>query len=346
MLIILKKSVDGNEVARLLNDIKQSGYSYKRLIESDADIIEVEGAPSFFQYDYFKSFDAVKKIVTSYEFNEKVYRANKKKDSSIKVKNIKIGGKNIELIAGPCAVESYEQTERIAENLSKMGVKLLRGGAYKPRTSPYSFQGLSENGLKILGRVARKYDMAIVTELLDIRNIDAVCEYADIVQIGTRNATNYALLKEAGRLKKPVLLKRGIASTVREFLLAAEYIICHGNPDVILCERGIRTFETEAYRTSLDITALSIIKQISHLPVIADPSHSAGAWNLIESLSLAAIAAGCDGIMIEVHDRPHEALSDAGQSLKPIKLKSLIQKAIKVASCLNKTFMYKTMKLK
>jgi 3-deoxy-7-phosphoheptulonate synthase len=339
MLIILKKGADEREVARLLENIKQSGYTYARANEGGADMIELEGAPSYFQLDFFRSFAPVKKVVTSFEYREKVYRAGGKKDTSVTVKGRSIGGGNIELIAGPCSVESYEQTERIAEKLSKMGVRLFRGGAYKPRTSPYSFQGLNENGLKILSRIAKKYGMAIVTELLDVRNIDAVCEHADIIQIGTRNANNYALLKEVGKLKKPVLLKRGISSTIKEFLLSAEYIMCQGNSEVILCERGIRTFESEAYRTSLDITAVSVVKEVSHLPIIVDPSHSAGAWNLVERLSLASIAAGADGIMVEVHDRPQEALSDAGQSLRPEKLKPLIKKAAEVAECFGKTFM-------
>ncbi len=339
MLIILKSGAAEKDIERLTGNIKQSGYSYSRVREEGVEMIEVEGVPAYFQLDYFKSFESVKKVVTSSGFSEKVYRSSHKSDTRIKVNGRTIGGGNIELIAGPCSVESYEQTERIAEKLSKMGVKLFRGGAYKPRTSPYSFQGLNENGLKILGRIAKKYNLAIITELLDIRNIDAVSEYADIIQIGTRNASNYALLKEAGKLKKPVLLKRGVSSTIKEFLLSAEYIMCQGNSNIILCERGVRTFETAAYRTSLDITAVSIIKEISHLPIIVDPSHSAGAWNLVESLSLASIAAGADGIMIEVHDRPHEALSDAGQSLMPQKLKPLIQKASKIAQCFNKTFM-------
>lgn len=346
MLILLKNNAAEHDITRLIESIKQSGYSYARHREGQTDMIELEGAPAYFQLDFFKSFPSVKKVVTSLDFSEKVYRANKKGDTVISAGGRRIGGKNIELIAGPCSVESFEQTERIACALSEMGVKLFRGGAYKPRTSPYSFQGLNEKGLKILSEVAKKYKMAIVTELLDVRNIDKVCEYADIIQIGTRNASNYPLLKEAGKLKKTILLKRGVSSTIKEFLLSAEYIMCQGNSRIILCERGIKTFETAAYRTSLDITAVSIIKEVSHLPVIVDPSHSAGAWNLVESLSLASVAAGADGIMIEVHDKPQEALSDAGQSLKPEKLKPLIEKALKIAGCFNKTFMGRKERLK
>lgn len=339
MLIILRKGADEKEVARLLDNIKRSGFSCARGSEGGVDMIELEGAPSYFQLDHFSSFPPVKKILTSFDYTGKVYRGSGKADTCVTVKGRQFGGGNVELIAGPCSVESREQTERIAEKLSKAGVRLFRGGAYKPRTSPYSFQGLNEKGLKILGGVAKKYGMAVVTELLDVRNIDAVCEYADVIQIGTRNASNYALLKEAGRLGKPVLLKRGISSTIKEFLLSAEYIMCQGNSNVILCERGIRTFESEAYRTSLDITAVAVIKEVSHLPVIVDPSHSSGAWNLVERLSMAAIAAGADGVMIEVHDRPQEALSDAGQSLVPEKLTPLIARAAKAAECFGKTFM-------
>ncbi|HNY12920.1 MAG TPA: 3-deoxy-7-phosphoheptulonate synthase, partial [Candidatus Wallbacteria bacterium] len=256
----------------------------------------------------------------------------------IEVGTVKIGGNQVQIIAGPCSIESYEQTSRIAAKVASVGIKLFRGGAFKPRTSPYSFQGLNEEGLKILKDVTKENGMYAVTEFLDVRHADMIREYADIVQIGTRNAMNYPLLKEAGRMNKPVLLKRGISSTIKEFLLCAEYIMCQGNERVILCERGIRTFEN-AYRSTLDLAAVSIIKELSHLPIIVDPSHASGAWNLVSDLSLASIAAGADGVMIEVHDIPSEALSDSRQSLKPEKLSELAGKISKIASCLGRSFM-------
>lgn len=339
MLIILKDKVSVKEINYLTNLLKQMDFSYAIFTKNKIKMLEVEGVPSFFQFNFINSLDFVDKIITSVNYSQKVYKNFKVKDTIIEIKNRKIGGDYIEIIAGPCAVESVEQTERLAKKLSTMGIKLFRGGAYKPRTSPYSFQGLNLKGLKILNQISKKYDLAIVTELLDVRDIDVVYEYADIIQIGTRNSFNYPLLKEVGKINKPILLKRGFCSTIKEFLSSAEYIISNGNLNVILCERGIKTFETEAYRSTFDISAVAILKEVSHLPIISDPSHSSGAWNLVEKLSLASICCGANGVMLEVHDMPHKALSDAKQSLMPDKLKKLIENMKKVTKCLNKKFM-------
>ena len=243
-----------------------------------------------------------------------VSREWKKENTIIKLGEVEIGGNNTTLIAGPCAVESEEQIHTICEFLSKKGVKLLRGGAYKPRTSPYSFQGLKLEGLKLLRNAADKYNLKVVTEVMSSGSVAEVAEYADILQIGTRNMQNYQLLKAVGKIKKPVLLKRGMSSSIEEWLLAAEYILLGGNPNVILCERGLRTFET-ATRNTLDLSAVPLVKQLSHLPIIVDPSQGTGVRDLIIPMSAAALASGADGLIIEIHNQPEEAMSDGDQSI-------------------------------
>lgn len=233
----------------------------------------------------------------------------------ITIGNVRVG-KDFVIIAGPCSVESEDQTLRTAYAVKEAGADMLRGGAFKPRTSPYAFQGLGMKGLKILDKAKRETGLPIVTEVVDARDVSWVCEYADIIQIGARNMQNFSLLKEAGRVKKPVLLKRGMYSTLEEWLNCAEYILAEGNPDVILCERGIRTFETYT-RNTLDLSIVPAVKEVTHLPIMVDPSHGTGKLSLIEPMSLAAVAAGADGILLEVHIDPEHAMSDAGQQIKP-----------------------------
>ena len=242
-----------------------------------------------------------------------VSREWKKEDTTFEINGVCIG-KDLVMIAGPCAVENREQIFTISEYLCKLNIKFLRGGAYKPRTSPYSFQGLKTEGLQLLREAGDKYGLAVVSEIMGLDKIEEFCEYADILQVGTRNMQNYPLLKALGKSGKPVLLKRGMSSTIEEWLLAAEYIISSGNDRVILCERGIRTFET-ATRNTIDIAAIPLVKLLSHLPVILDPSQGTGLRDLVNPISLAAIAAGADGLIIEVHNQPEEALSDGDQSL-------------------------------
>ncbi|MCK9444433.1 MAG: 3-deoxy-7-phosphoheptulonate synthase [Tissierellaceae bacterium] len=250
-------------------------------------------------------------------------------DTIIDVGGIKIGGGNVSIMAGPCSVESEEQLMSIARSVKSLGAHILRGGAYKPRTSPYSFQGLGEEGLKLLKKAKDETGMPIVTEAMCVDNFHIVEEYADIIQIGARNMQNFSLLKRAGKSKKPVLLKRGLSSTIEEFLMSAEYIMAEGNPNVILCERGIRTFETYT-RNTLDISAVPAIKELSHLPIIVDPSHASGRWAMIKPLSKAAVAVGTDGLMIEVHNDPEHALSDGAQSLKPERFGQLMDELNKI----------------
>lgn len=243
-------------------------------------------------------------------------RLNGMMDTVIDVKGVKIGGGHVTMMAGPCSVESREQIMNTAESVKKSGAQILRGGAFKPRTSPYAFQGLGEEGLKLLQEAGEKYNMPVITEVMEIDTFDMVESYADILQIGARNMSNFSLLKRAGKSKKPILLKRGMSSTIEEFLMSAEYILASGNSKVILCERGIRTFET-MMRNTLDLASIPLIKELSHLPIIIDPSHGTGIRELVLPMSKAAVVIGGDGLMIEVHHKPEEALCDGPQSLNP-----------------------------
>ncbi|MCF0106482.1 MAG: 3-deoxy-7-phosphoheptulonate synthase, partial [Holdemanella sp.] len=256
-------------------------------------------------------------------------------DTIVDVNGIAIGGKNIVMIAGPCSVEGQEQISRIANKVKEAGAHILRGGAYKPRTSPYAFQGMGTKGILALVNARNKTGLPIVSELMAIENLDEFVENVDIIQIGARNMQNFDLLKAVGKTRKPVLLKRGLANTIEEWIMAAEYIMSQGNPNVIFCERGIRTFEKYT-RNTLDLAVIPIIKERTHLPIVIDPSHAAGDYKLIESLSLAAIAAGADGLIIEVHDDPINAWSDGAQSLKPDKYADLIKKGKAIAQVIGR----------
>ncbi|MBV9473085.1 MAG: 3-deoxy-7-phosphoheptulonate synthase [Solirubrobacterales bacterium] len=265
--------------------------------------LELEGTPGV---------DRVVPILKPYKLASSQFKHDRR--TVLEIGSRKIGGENFALIAGPCTVESREQTLETARVVRDAGAALFRGGAYKPRTSPYAFQGLGQEGLRLLAEAKRETGLPVVTEVMDSRDLEAVLEVADVVQIGARNMQNYSLLSEVGRCGRPALLKRGLSSTLEELLMAAEYILKEGNPNVMLCERGIRTFET-AYRYTLDLTAVPVLKELSHLPVIVDPSHAAGRRDLVTPLSLAAAAAGADGIIVEVHPRPEEAICDGAQAL-------------------------------
>lgn len=262
-------------------------------------------------------------------------RASHPEDTQIKVGNNIIGSKKLAIIAGPCSVENEKQILDIAKSVKASGAGFLRGGAFKPRTSPYSFQGLEDAGLEFLKEAKKITGLPIITELTSLSYLDEFTENVDIIQVGARNMQNYDMLKQLGKINKPILLKRGLASTIEEFLLSAEYIMAGGNENVILCERGIRTFEPYT-RNTLDISAIPIIKRLSHLPVIVDPSHASGIWWLIEPLSKAAIAAGADGLIIEVHNQPENALSDGEQSIKPKRFEELMMSISKIAEIENR----------
>jgi 3-deoxy-7-phosphoheptulonate synthase len=272
------------------------------------------------------------RILKPYKLASRDFR---KDDTVIRVKGKVIGGKKIQVMAGPCAVENKTMLMRISEKVRDAGASFIRGGAFKPRSSPYSFQGLGEEGLKYLSEVKKKTGLPVVTELMDPRDIKVIEKYADIIQIGARNMQNFRLLLEVGTCKRPVLLKRGLSATIKEWLMAAEYIMSKGNQEVILCERGIRTFET-ATRNTLDLSAVPVLKQLTHLPVIVDPSHGVGKWSLVAPMAMAAVAAGADGLMIEVHTNPEEAMSDGEQSLRPADFKKLMKELKPVAAAVGR----------
>lgn len=266
-------------------------------------------------------------------------RKQKNENTIVTVGSTVVGGARLTMIAGPCAVEDRDQYLKVAVQLKKIGVQMLRGGAFKPRSSPYAFQGLAEEGLAILAEARDVTGLPIVTEVMDTRDVDTVAKYADVIQIGSRNMQNFSLLKEVGRLSKPVMLKRGLSATIEEWLMAAEYVMAEGNPQVIMCERGIRTFETHT-RNTLDISAIPAIKHLSHLPVIVDPSHAAGKWGMVAPLSKAAVAAGADGLLIEVHPCPQDALCDGGQSLTPSNFAELMSEIVPVAQAVGRKCKY------
>ena len=257
---------------------------------------------------------------------------NEQERTLIKVKNVTVG-EGFTVIAGPCSIESEEQTLETAHHVKEAGADMLRGGAFKPRTSPYSFQGLGINGLKILEKAGKETGLPVVTEVIDPRDVSWVCEYVDVLQVGTRNMQNFSLLKEVGKVQKPVLLKRGMFSTLKEWLSCAEYVLAEGNPNVILCERGIRTFESYT-RNTLDLAVVPSLKEVSHLPVIVDPSHATGRLSLIEQMSLASVASGADGIMVEVHRNPDEAMCDGDQSLAPSMFAGMMKKLRVLHKCM------------
>lgn len=311
MYIELKNKEGYNEVEKFLieNDIKYfTAYDNKKIKFA---ILYIPKEFNKEKFNKIENYISIHEVKSAFKF---VSREFKKSDTIIDIKGHLIGGNNFMLMAGPCSVENREMLQNIAKEVKKGGAIALRGGAYKPRTSPYDFQGLGEEGLKYLREVADENGMIVVTELMGTDDLDLVLKYTDIVQIGARNMQNFSLLKKLGKINKPVLLKRGLSATINEFLLSAEYIIAHGNRNVILCERGIRTFETMT-RNTLDINAIAMIKEISHLPIIVDASHGTGKRSIVGAVTLAGVFAGADGAMIEVHENPECALSDGAQSL-------------------------------
>jgi 3-deoxy-7-phosphoheptulonate synthase len=259
----------------------------------------------------------------------------RRESSEVRINGVTVGGRDVVVMAGPCSVESEAQVLEVADAVKGSGAKILRGGAYKPRTSPYAFQGLKEQGLRYLAEARKRTGLPVVTEVLETESVEVVAEYSDILQIGARNIQNFTLLRRVGEIGKPVLLKRGMATSIQEFLLSAEYILSAGNPNVILCERGIRTFET-ATRFTLDLNAVPVLKKLCHLPVVVDPSHGTGHWDLVAPMAKGAVACGADGLIIEVHPRPEEALSDGPQSLKPSKFAQLMRELRPVAEAVGR----------
>ncbi|TCW35020.1 3-deoxy-D-arabinoheptulosonate-7-phosphate synthase [Thermohydrogenium kirishiense] len=316
MVIIMKENATEENIRNVCEYVRKFNLSTHVVNGAERSIIGVIGNVEVLEDKPISAMEGVYDVVRISSPYKLVSRSAKPDNTVVRVKDVDIGGGNFVMMAGPCAVESYEQMIEAAKAVKKSGAKVLRGGAYKPRSSPYSFQGLEEEGLKILNAVGRETGMVTITEIVSSSHIEKVSQYADILQVGSRNMQNFELLKEIGKSNMPVLLKRGLSSTIEEWLNAAEYIMKEGNPNVILCERGIRTFETYT-RNTLDLNAVAAVKNLSHLPVIVDPSHGTGRRDLIAPLSRAAVAVGADGLIIEVHPHPDMALSDGAQSLTP-----------------------------
>ena len=337
MIIVLKPNATKKQLDHLLERIKALGLKAMISKGTERTIIGVIGPEDALRVQPLEVIPGVEKVMPVLKPYKLVSREFKPESTVVDVGGgLKVGGKALVVMAGPCSVENREMLFEIAKAVKHAGAHMLRGGAFKPRTSPYSFQGLGEEGLKYLREAGDATGLKVVTELMDVREIELIEQYADIIQIGARNMQNFELLKEVGQSKKPVLLKRGLSATINEFLLAAEYILSQGNFNVILCERGIRTFET-ATRFTLDLSAVPVIKKLSHLPVVVDPSHATGEWDYVAPMANAAVAAGADGLIIEVHPNPEVALSDGPQSLLPKKFAALVTSVRKVAQAVGRT---------
>ncbi|NBK98288.1 MAG: 3-deoxy-7-phosphoheptulonate synthase [Erysipelotrichia bacterium] len=337
MIITIKKNADQKEVKTLIANLEKRGVKAVEIEGSDFNVFGLTGDTSSIDEKAIKAYPCVENVVrvaAKYKLANRMFHPE---DTIFDINGIKIGGKeNVVVIGGPCSIENREMIIDLAKEVKQAGGKMLRGGAYKPRTSPYAFQGMRTEGILAMVEAREKTGLPIVTELMGEAQIDEFEKYVDIIQIGARNMQNFELLKEVGkRTTKPVLLKRGFSNTIDEWIMSAEYIMANGNPNVIFCERGIRTFETET-RNTLDLSVIPIIKEKTHLPIIIDPSHATGDWKLVEAASLAAVAAGADGLIIEVHDNPECALSDGAQCLKPKKFASLIEKARAIAQVIGR----------
>jgi 3-deoxy-7-phosphoheptulonate synthase len=337
MIIVLKTGATPEQVNHICEKVKELGLTPQVSRGVERTIIGVIGEESKLRVqplEVYPGVESVMPIQKSYKLASREFRPEPTEFSM--GNGVKVGGKQVVVMAGPCSVEGPDMLQRVAKHVKKAGATFLRGGAFKPRTSPYSFQGLGEEGLKYLREAADANDLQVVTEVMDTRTVDLVSKYADMLQIGARNVQNFDLLKEVGMSKKPVLLKRGLSSTVEELLLSAEYLLSKGNFKVMLCERGIRTFET-ATRNTIDINAIPAIKHMSHLPVLVDPSHGTGKRPYVIPIARAAVAAGADGIMVEVHDKPEEAKSDGPQSLFPDQFSELVKQIRIIAKAIDRT---------
>jgi 3-deoxy-7-phosphoheptulonate synthase len=335
VIIILKQGVTDPQIDHVLERVADMGLKAHLSRGTYRTIIGVIGDEEKARIEPLRAIPGVSDVIPILPPYKLASREAHPLPSVIDVSGVKIGGGNLGMIAGPCAVESIERMESIAEAIKTAGANILRGGAFKPRTSPYAFQGLGEEGLKILRDTGNKFGLPVVTEVMDPRNVDLVARYADMIQIGARNMQNFVLLNEVGQTRKPVLLKRGMSATVTDLLMSAEYILAQGNPNVVLCERGIKSFDT-ATRNLFDVAAIPLSQGLSHLPIIVDPSHATGRPDLIPACALAGVAAGADGVHIEVHDCPEKAKSDGPQALRPPEYAAVVDQIRKIAAVLGK----------
>ena len=336
MLIVMEAAATAEQIDSVVRHIERLGLKAHPIPGAHRTAIGVTGQQAGKDPAIVENFPGVKEVIQVTQPYKLVSREAKPDDSVISVGGVDVGGNGVVVVGGPCAVESLDQSRVIAESVKRAGGQLFRGGAYKPRTSPYSFQGLGEPGLEILARVREEFDIPIITEAIDHESLQLVDRYADCIQIGARNMQNFALLKSAGRARKPVLLKRGMSATLEELLLSAEYIMSEGNYNVIFCERGVRTFADHT-RNTLDLSVVPAIKRMSHLPILVDPSHGTGKRNKVLPMSRAAIAVGADGVLIEVHHRPEEALSDGPQAILPVTFEQLVREVDAIAQVLGRS---------
>jgi 3-deoxy-7-phosphoheptulonate synthase len=337
MLIVMERHAADAAVRRVIDTVKEMGYEARPIPGRQRVAIGVIGNDGRLDPSRILSLPDVLEVIHVSKPYKQVSREWKEEATVVTLSNgVEVGGPGVVVMAGPCAVESAEQIFATAERVRAAGASVLRGGAFKPRSSPYTFQGLGETGLKLLAAARERTGLAIITEALDTETLPAVAEVADIVQIGARNMQNYSLLKMAGRVDKPILLKRGMSATIRDLLLSAEYVVSEGNPNVILCERGVRSFDTET-RNMLDLTAIPVVHKLSHLPIIADPSHGTGLRAKVSPMARAAVAAGADGLLIEVHVHPDEALSDGAQSLDPAEFEKLMDEVEPIAKAVGRS---------
>jgi len=336
MIIVLRPDATEEQQDHIIKKLKGLGLQVHISKGTERTILGAIGDEAILQSVPLEAIPGVEKVLPILKPYKLASRDFRKENTVIDVGGMQIGGNRIAVMAGPCAIENKTLLVEIAKEVKAAGANFLRGGAFKPRTSPYAFQGLEEEGLKYLAETRERVGLPVVTEVMDPRDIDMIVKYADILQIGARNMQNFRLLKDVGLCKKPVLLKRGISATIKEWLMSAEYIMSGGNHQVILCERGIRTYET-ATRNTLDLSAIPVLKQMTHLPVVVDPSHAVGKWDLVAPMAKAAVAAGADGLIIEVHSNPEEALCDGEQSLKPKSFKQLMDELRPIAVAVGRT---------
>ena len=324
MIIVMKPGIPAEEELRVKSLMESKGFQIHESRGANFTLFGVVGDTAAFDMNQLRVYDCIDKVMRVQEPYKRANRMFHPEDSIVDVCGVKVGGKQITVMAGPCSVETREQIIGVAGDVKQMGAAILRGGAFKPRTSPYSFQGLQETGLDLLKEAKAVTGLPIITEIMSADKIERFVEDVDVIQVGARNMQNFELLKELGKTDKPILLKRGLSATIEEWLMSAEYIMAGGNDNVILCERGIRTFENYT-RNTLDLSAIPAVKKLSHLPVVVDPSHAAGMWWMVEPLAKAAVAVGADGLIIEVHNDPEHALCDGAQSLKPERFGRLMQ---------------------